>query len=80
MNTDENWNELAHSKMVRILGNVEADQLMVRTLSRMGVDALTSADDLHRFAKELTESGGIAGAVGAMLSLTAVLRGAAAVH
>jgi len=70
------WNELAGSKLERVFGTAEAERLMRKSLSQIGLATLDSADDLHRFANELSSSGGFAAPVGAMLSLTAVLRGA----
>lgn len=72
------WNELARSKLAKVFGPAEAERLMSSTLSTIGLRALNSADDLHLFANELSNKGGFATPVGAMLSLTAVLRGAAA--
>lgn len=70
------WNELARSKLEKVFGSAEAERLMRKSLSQIGLNTLGSADDLHRFANELSSSGGFAAPVGAMLSLTAVLRGA----
>lgn len=70
------WNELARTKLEKVFGSAEAERLMRRSLSQIGLSTLGSADDLHLFANELSAVGGFAAPVGAMLSLTAVLRGA----
>lgn len=72
----DSWNKLARTKLTKVLGPLEADRLMSQALANLHLSALANADDLHRFAGELTGKGGFTAAVGAMLSLTAVLRGA----
>lgn len=66
---------LAYDKMSAVLGPDRARTLMQQLLRRMGLE-LKSAQDLLKFADELSALGGFEGAVGAMLGVTAVMRGA----
>ena len=68
--------ELALSKMSRVLGEQRAYRLASEILERLGIH-LDTADDLHAFATELSKLGGFEGAVGAMLSVRALMNGAA---
>lgn len=67
--------QLALRKMSSVLGDERARQIMERILTDQNA-TLVTADDLFRFASHLSKMGGFEGAVGAMLSVTAVLRGA----
>ncbi len=67
--------ELALTKMTRILGEQRAHRLMVQILASLDIE-LRSADELLRFSEELSKLGGFEGAVGAMLSVQAVMHGA----
>ncbi len=69
--------ELALEKMTRILGRERAHRLMSTILASLEIE-LRTADELLRFAQELSKLGGFEGAVGAMLSVRAVMRGAGA--
>ncbi|MEJ7597563.1 MAG: hypothetical protein WKG01_06600 [Kofleriaceae bacterium] len=62
--------------MTRILGEKRAHLIMGQLLSTLGVE-LRDADELFEFANELSKLGGFEGAVGAMLSVQAVMHGAA---
>lgn len=66
---------LALSKMTRVLGAERARQLMCELLGRLGI-TLETADDLLQFSNELSKLGGFEGAVGAMLSVRALMDGA----
>ncbi len=70
------FHELALTKMTRILGEQRARRLMNQILASLGVE-LRDADELLQFASELSKLGGFEGAVGAMLSVQAVMHGAA---
>lgn len=70
------WNAVAVEKLTRILGAETGRSTMTRALQLSGLQSLQSADDLYRFAQELTAMSGFARAVGGMLSLEAILRGA----
>ncbi len=71
------FQELAQAKLVRVLGPAQAAQVYAETLAAAGLTAIASADDLYRFATHLSKRGGFAAAVGGLLSVAAVLRGAA---
>ncbi|MBV9493199.1 MAG: hypothetical protein JOZ54_03050 [Acidobacteria bacterium] len=70
------WNAVATEKLTRILGADNGRSTMTRALELSGLQSLQSADDLYRFAQELTAMAGFARAVGGMLSLEAIMRGA----
>ncbi len=69
------FHQLALTKMTRILGEQRARVLMDQVLTTLGVE-LANADELLQFANELSKLGGFEGAVGAMLSVQAVMHGA----
>ncbi len=73
--TECKFRDLALTKMTRILGEKRAHVLMDQLLSTLGVE-LRDADELLQFAIELSKLGGFEGAVGAMLSVQAVMHGA----
>jgi hypothetical protein len=60
---------LAREKLARIYGPAQAETLLPRLLGEMGIGALTTMEDLGRFAERLKARGGIEGAVGAALSV-----------
>lgn len=70
------WNALAFEKLRKVLGEERARSAMQRALQLTEIDSLRSADDLYRFAQELTAMPGFVRAVGGMLSLHAVMAGA----
>lgn len=69
------FHTLALTKMTRVLGAERARQLMGVLLGRLGT-TLDTADDLLNFSNELSKFGGFEGAVGAMLSVRALMSGA----
>lgn len=70
------FRDLALTKMTRILGEKRAHAIMDRLLQTLGVE-FRDAEELFQFAGELSKLGGFEGAVGAMLSVQAVMHGAA---
>ncbi|MDQ3365296.1 MAG: hypothetical protein M3680_07710 [Myxococcota bacterium] len=68
--------ELARSKLIKILGAEQGERVFFATLLTMQRDELTTADDLYEFAELLSAKGGIEAAVGALLGMAAVVRGA----
>jgi len=72
---DGELHQLALDKMSAVLGPIRARHLMARILERLDLE-LRTPRDLMRFAEELTTLGGFEGAVGAMLGVVAVVRGA----
>lgn len=71
------FHALALTKMTRVLGAERAQSLMTEIVSTLGI-RLETADDLLTFANELARLGGFEGAVGAMLSVRALMSGASA--
>lgn len=70
------FSELALAKMTRVLGADRAQDLMRTTLAEIQLSNLHTADDLLRFARSLEGRGAFEGAVGALLGVQAVMRGA----
>lgn len=70
-----NASEIAHEKIAAVLGLVAARRLVDEVVADVG-GKLETADDLLRFADRLAERRGFEGALGAMLSVTAVMHGA----
>jgi len=65
---------LAREKLARIYGPAQAETLLPRLLGEMGLGALTTMEELERFAQWLKARGGIHGAVGAALSVQMLMR------
>lgn len=74
--TATRWNEVAIAKLSNVLGSAQGEEVYVETLRALVLDTLGSADDLFRFAQLVKERDGFAGAVGALLSVHAVMHGA----
>jgi hypothetical protein len=70
------WTAVARTKLVTVLGPAKGETMLAHVLQALGTDVLRSADDLYRFAQVLATQSGFAGAVGEMLSVHALLRGA----
>lgn len=68
--------EIAHEKLLRIFGEKRARELVRNTMKEAQLTALVTADDLLLFGRVLERRGGFEGAVGAMLTVQAVLQGA----
>lgn len=66
---------LALTKMSAVLGPERARQLLRGILDGLGGE-LRTPQDLFVFSEQLTRLGGFEGAVGAMLGVLAVMRGA----
>jgi hypothetical protein len=69
---------LALEKLARVLGPARGRRVFDETLLLMGKSDLLTADDLHLFAEHLTRKGAFEGAVGGLLGVAAVMRGAKA--
>lgn len=67
--------QLAFAKTERVLGRDRARALVERLLREHGIE-LRTADDLLVLSEAMTALGGMEAAVGAMLGVAAVLRGA----
>lgn len=68
---------LALDKMSAVLGPERAQHLLQRFTSDLGVE-LRTPQELYAFSQRLSQLGGFEGAVGAMLGVAAVIRGAEA--
>ncbi|MEZ4407993.1 MAG: hypothetical protein R3A52_16185 [Polyangiales bacterium] len=68
---------LALSKLVRVLGAARGRRVFDETLASAELTTITTAEELFVFSEALARHpGGIEAAVGAMLGVSAVLRGA----
>ena len=70
------FQELARARLSRVVGAPRASELVERVLAEMKMERLETADDLFHFGKTLEGYGGIEAAVGALLSVQALIRGA----
>ena len=78
--TSSQWNEVALAKLSNVLGSAQGEEVYVETLRALVLDNLGSADDLFRFAQLVKQRDGFVGAVGALLSVHAVMHGATSRH
>lgn len=67
--------QLALGKMAKVLGEARARELLTRLCEEANL-TLATADELFQLAAALSKLGGFEGAVGALLSVQAVMRGA----
>ena len=67
---------VARERLVRVLGERRGDVVMAEVLAEIGIAHITDADQLYAFAKALVVRGSFAGAVGGLLTVHALLRGA----
>jgi hypothetical protein len=70
------WNAFAFEKLNGVLGEQKARRTMELALRQAGLQSMTSAADLYSFAQQLAGMDGFVRAIGGMLSLQAVMRGA----
>ena len=68
--------EMARTKMVRVLGAARAEQLYDEVLRECGLGGITTPEHLLAFARALARRPGFEGTVGTMLSVQAVMSGA----
>ncbi len=73
--SSQDFAQLAYDKLSAVIGPDKARVIQNQILSELGIE-LKTAQDLHRFSQSLTRLGGFEGAVGAMLGVTAIMRGA----
>jgi hypothetical protein len=73
-----NWNEVALNKLTNVMGASAGQKLAQSVLREVGIERVSSAADLKRFADSLSRHGGFASAVGALLALHATMYGGAA--
>lgn len=70
------FGELARTKLSRVLGPERAAKVYAEVLAELALDDLRTADELYRFGERLSARRGFEAAVGSLLSVDAVLRGA----
>lgn len=75
-NTAQTFDGLARDKLVRVLGRATGERVFAETLQHLRRTQIDTADDLYAFGEELTNRGGFEAAVGRLLSVAAVMRGA----
>lgn len=75
MNAAESLEELARAKLARVLGPVKADGLLRETMAELRIETVATPDDLLRLGRAMESRGGFEAAVGAMLSVQAVILG-----
>jgi hypothetical protein len=71
--------DLALEKLTRVFGGRKAPGLYAEVLAEAGLAEIHTPDELCAFSERLSHRGGFEGAVGGMLGVAAVLRGASAV-
>lgn len=72
------WNEVALNKLTNVMGASAGQKLAQAVLQEVGIETVSSAVELKRFADTLSRHGGFATAVGALLALHATMYGEAA--
>jgi hypothetical protein len=70
------WDDLARTKLARVLGVSEGEAVFTRTMSKLGKHRLRNADEVYQFAQILKQETAVIAAIGSMLALSAVIRGA----
>lgn len=75
--SEEDMEAMALSRLSRVVGGETARRVFAETLQAIGLAKLVTPDDLYLFAGVLSNRGGFEGAVGGLLAVTAVMRGAA---
>lgn len=71
------FTELARDKLVRVLGKEQGTRVFDDTLRTLGASSIDTADQLYAFGETVSERAGFEAAVGRLLSVAAVMRGAA---
>jgi hypothetical protein len=70
------WEQVARAKLSHVLGREQGAAVMVRVMEQHHLPTLATAEDLYQFAQHVSRLDGFASAVGALLSLHAVMNGA----
>lgn len=68
--------DVALQKLSRVFGETRGKSLLDEAMTRAGLRTIQDADDLMKVARALEGLGGLERAVGAMLSVQAVMMGA----
>lgn len=76
--TETRWNEVALTKLSNVVGREQAEEVYAATMRDLDLESLRSPNDLFIFAQHVKKLEGFVGAVGALLSVHAVIHGASA--
>lgn len=68
--------QLALDKLQRVLGEAQGRRVFAETLGLARLTELRTPNDLHAFGEQLTRRGGMEAAVGSLLTVAAIVRGA----
>lgn len=68
--------ELARSKLVKVLGPERGARVFESTLAGLALPSIATPDHLYALSEKLVAMGGMEAAVGALLGVAAVIRGA----
>ncbi len=74
---EDGLDEVAVGKLTRVLGTVAGQRVFEETLNSLHLATLATPDDLFAFGVALTRRKGFESAVGGLITVAAVLRGAA---
>jgi hypothetical protein len=69
--------ELARSKLAKVLGPERGARVLESTLADLALPSIATPDQLYALSERLVAMGGMEAAVGALLGVAAVIRGAA---
>jgi hypothetical protein len=67
---------LALERLIRVLGEAQGRAVYASTLHEVGLQGIDTPDALYTFGEHLSRQGGIPAAVGSLLTVAAVVRGA----
>lgn len=70
------WDKVAREKLCSVLGREHGEAVMAQVMKQLGLTTLATPDDLYRFAQHVAQLDGFTAAVGALLSLHAIMHGA----
>jgi len=74
--TETTLDELARAKLAKVLGPERGAASLASALESTGLSSIETPEQLYAVSLALTAMGGITGAVGAMLGVAAIMRGA----
>lgn len=74
--TEDDVHEVARAKLVHVLGERRGQTALRETLEQVQLERIETPEQLYTFARALVGRGSFAGAVGGLLTVHALLRGA----
>ena len=74
--TDQDLDEVALEKLRRVLGQEPGDRLFAEVLTEMQLDRLQTPQQLYAFGEIIARRPGFEAAVGRLIAIAAVVRGA----